>query len=237
MTKTTSEAEEKRIMRHFIIPFATASFPRPVLETMKNRSESLCYQNTEIVLGSIHDNNGNEQEIQAKVTLFVSGQDLLDMIGHMTGDLQHQVIKDLVYMFRLMYDRGLLHNDVSLPHVIVDSHNITSLIDYDRSTIAKDVERWEPWFDKHMRREQWDLLALIGNICYNKEHPVEFEVPPKPTPDQIDELMTRLVPVLNDCGFENNATMAWNKEILLSNDIATTYRSLAEWCGLTHIYE
>ena len=139
-------------------------------------------------------------------------------------------------MFRLMYNRGLLHNDVSLPHVIVDSNNIISLIDYDRSKIATDAEGWEPSFDKHMRREKWDLLALIGTICCNKEDHVEFKVPPDPTPDQMDELMTRLGPVLKECGFENNATMAWNKEMLLSYNIAMTYQSLVEWCGLTHTH-
>ena len=137
-------------------------------------------------------------------------------------------------MFRLMYNRGLLHNDVSLPHVIVDSNNIISLIDYDRSKIATDAEGWEPSFDKHMRREQWDLLALIGNVCYNQDH-VEFEIPSKPTPSQMDELMTRLGPVLNECGFKNKAAMEWNNELLLSNNTGKTYQSLAEWCGLAQI--
>lgn len=39
----------------------------------------------------------------------------------------------------------------------------------------------------------------------------------------------------------DNATMSYGTNIemlhVLSNNIATTYRSLAEWCGLTHIYE
>ena len=235
VTNTTSEAEKQRIMRHFIIPFATASFPRPVLETMKNQSESLCYyQNTEIILGSMDEANDTEQVIQAKVTLFASGRDLTGMLGHMTRDLQHRVIKDLVYIFRRMYHRGLLHNDVSPIHIIVNSNNITSLIDYDRSKIAKDAVGWVPSFDERMRHEQWDLLALIGNVCYNQDH-VEFEVPPKPTPSQMDELMTRLGPVLNECGFKNKAAMEWNKELLLSNNTGKTYQSLAEWCGLAQI--
>ena len=235
VTNTTSEAEKQRIMRHFIIPFATASFPRPVLETMKKQSESLCYyQNTEIILGSMDETNDTEQVIQAKVTMFASGRDLTGMLGHMTRDLQHRVIQDLVYMFHRMYHRGLLHNDVLPIHVIVNCNNITSLIDYDRSKIAKDAVGWVPSFDERLRREQWDLLALIGNVCYNQDH-VEFEIPSKPTPSQMDELMTRLGPVLNECGFKNNAAMTWNKELLLSNNTGKTYQSLAEWCGLTHI--
>ena len=208
VTNTTSEAETQRIMRHFIVPFATANFPRPVLETMKNQSETLCYQNAKVTLESVDDSKDSEQAFLAKVTLFASGQNGMDMMGHMTRDLQHRAIKDLVYVFRLMYDRGLLHNDVSLAHVIVGRDNITSLIDYDRSKVAKDAEGWEPSFDEHIRREQWDLLALIGNICYNKKGHVEFEIPPKPTPDEMNEIMARLEPVLNECGFESNNVVA-----------------------------
>lgn len=180
--------------------------------------------------GLVHSTNSEHTVLQGSVLPFISGKNLCGILAEnpSTG-MRQQIVRGLVKMYRHMYERQILHCDISCYHFMI-SGGQTTLIDFERYMIATN----DPHLKDRQHTQLWQLLFLIGDVCTDKtgdESEMKFGVPMNSCNLQRKgdfnpaSMMKRLVSAMNKCGFERNFT--WRNETL--ENAKRTYNDLAKW--------
>ena len=215
------------IQNYFALTLGTADIPPVLLSdavTVANQDSKVKAKFKEVVISEGQGDN----VLVAEVTEFVPGGPVYPEKGEsgaiFTPETKRLIVKDLVRMFRHMYDRKVAHNDVFGKHVFFSLlSNQTKLIDFGYASILDNKPRKRR--DRLRQFEVWNLLAIIGNLCMHEETPfktVFFKAGHRTDPER---LMKKLIPALEMCNFKQN--MAWTEQLLLNTE--QTFQALAEW--------
>lgn len=165
--------------------------------------------------------------------------------GSLRKEQRHyQAVRDLVFMFYYMYQRGILHCDMKLHHVMYSmTTNVTSLIDFDEHLLLPlrklDNRKKATQMESLQQKSQlWHLLIVIANVCDFKAqreqestHATKLGVGQcKPPGEHIFLRPSKTFGAIFDsCGFDR--PMVWTDDMM--NHAEATYHALANWSGLS----
>jgi len=142
-----------------------------------------------------------------------------------TPETKRLIAKDLVQMFRHMYERKVVHWDVFLKHVFFSPvSNQTKLIDFGYAFFVDKKKATRR--DRLQQIEMWNLFGLIGNLCmHHQENRIKAIFRKADHSTDSRKLKKRLIPALEKCNF--NQTMAWNEQSMINTE--ETFQALADW--------
>jgi len=215
--------------KHFAIPLGAVNIPHAMLYEGMEQANNDCVDGR--YDGIINSTNEAATVVSADILDFVSGKNLGEALRENPSlETRRHIVRELVKMYHHMYDRKVLHCDISCAHIVV-SGNQTTLIDFYRHSI----ETNDPNLAHRQQTQLWQLLSLIGNVCTDTmghEREMDFSVPVCACnlgrPDELadpSDLMKRLKPALKKCshGFKwRNVTM---------DNTEQTYTDLLKWSG------
>jgi len=224
--KGKSEALYERLMvnathdiqNYFALTLGTADVPPPLL------SDAVKAANQDSTVQAMFKELELEDHVLVcEVQEFVPGYPLDAKSGVIwTPETKHLIIKDLVRMFRHMYDRNVVHSDIFLKHVFFSPvSNQTKLIDFGYAFFVDSTKRR----NRLQNFELWNLFSLIGNLCMHQENRIKpiFRKADHRTDSR--KLKEKLIPALEKCNF--NQTMVWNERSMVNT--AETLQTLADW--------
>lgn len=219
--------------KFFSVQLGTATLQRDMLYEAMNQANEHVHRK---VL-NVTDDKANSS-IVADVFAVSSGDELAHVLRGRGSkqplplDVRRQIAKDLVYIYRHLYEKGVVHCDVRMNHVLFSQADMqTMLIDFEEFRFVDEID--EKYRLGTQQEQLWQLFALLGNACAHQGSTLhfKFDVPWSScnyrTKNKTD-VIQRLVPALGECRFDS--PMVWRNETGI--DVAQTYRDLANWCGL-----
>ena len=225
---TANATHHHHILNNFALTFGTVDIPSAWLSDavkMANQDSELHAAYREVELD---ESQGDDDVLVGEVTELVPGGPIYPDSGGdsviWTPDTKRLIVKDLIRMFRHMYDRMVAHDDIFGKHVFFSPFfNRTTLIDFG---YAKTLDQKSQKEQKSLQqREVWNMLSVIGNLCMHQENRFKRRFGKVYPKTKLETLMKRLIPALEKCNF--NQTMAWNETSILNTE--ETFQALADW--------
>ncbi|KAL7525113.1 hypothetical protein ACHAWF_001218 [Thalassiosira exigua] len=166
-----TNSTERDVLKNFAIPLGTVRVSKKSLRIDKNEEER------NVRRFGMAINGTRENWITGRVMPHVEGGSLAQILHNakrrgIERSLRRRIARDLVRMYRHMYERGVVHCDISPTHFKWDdASNTTVLIDFDRHLLMdRDVRRDDVALRRNItHNQQWQMLGMICNLCLGKE--------------------------------------------------------------------
>ena len=157
---------------------------------------------------------------------------------HMQVSDKLQIVRDLVRMYRQMYERRIIHMEVMARHIFYSVRKKrTTIIDFNLHENLKkedpDCLRWQEW-------QLYQLLTLIGDLCaYEKRStllPASLQRKPLYKvehltgghhPDTFPPSLNKLIPPMRKCHFDEELPSS----IMNMKNMTQRYEKLVLWSG------
>lgn len=265
MSHEERENYQKKILQHFILQIGVVHIPPSLLQYAAldfNRSVTRAMRFRGIVPLQ-HDPQHTDDEpsvVKGELYELLSGSTAIPFwLGHKHNRMeeegrQQHVVRQLVFMYRHMYERGILHCDMKLDHLMYSPlTNTTSIIDFDvyrlnpmppqvdRELATATTEKRKKVLETLLKqkKQQWQLLVLIANICDSKAQQSQQKELPLAwgqvlcNGDEGPEIalvdpQQHFAAIFDKCKFDT--PMVWSADMI--NHTRDTYQALAEWSGL-----
>lgn len=220
--------------RYFTIHLGSIELPLEMLRDTNragNHHGAVKAQRQGLIVNSTDNQALQNHTIKAQVFRFTDGEKTDNILKSnsfpQTG--RQQIVRDLVFMYKYMYERDIVHCDISARHILYSgSRRETSLIDFERFlTMQPDTKDRT----KIKMAQLWQLLVLIANMCTYAGGKPEFRpknnvcIKKNLNAHSVPFLDEHVRPAMEQCGFAGQ--LDWSRFDLKSTRQA--YEILSDW--------
>lgn len=219
---------DPNLKKYVSVQFGTVTFQREMLYEAMNKANEKKIRK----VVNVTDQAEAKSSLVADIFTASSSSVILGKLlrgKNKAHSLRRQIAKDLVYIYRTLCEKSVMHPDVRLNHILYsEKDKQTMLIDFEEFRFLDNFSVVDQIASQ--QDQLWQLFALIGNVCEGSD--TSFEVPwgAVPITRNKTNVMQRLVPALEMCQFERRMVWITNST---GTDVAQTYKDLATWVGLS----